>query len=883
MNVIGQFPSSEILGLGRKHLEQHTIDTKDAEPIKSRCYPVSPVIQGLINSEIDRMIDLGVIEPCESPWASPVTLVRKPNKNRLCLDFRKVNDVTEKLAYPIPNMESLMSRLSKTKYISSVDLKDAFWQIPLDSSSREKTAFVVPGRPLYQFTVMPFGLCNAPQRMSKLMDKVIPQELKDRVFVYLDDLLIVTEDFESHLYCLERVARALKQAGLTINVKKSKFVFKELKYLGFVVANGSIKTDPEKVSAVLNFPIPQTKRQARGFLGLAGWYRRFIKDFSTIASPLSDTLKGKVFTMSEDATKSFKNLQLALTEAPILVNPNFNKPFHVQCDASNVGIGGVLFQMDDNNHEHPIYFFSAKLNSAQKNYSVTERECLAVVKTIEKFRPYVEGYHFHIITDHSSLKWLMSTKDLSGKLARWSLKLQNYNFTIEHRRGKWNTVPDTLSRIYEPVIESLESLDPDDSCPFTLDLLDPAFSSEEYEDMKKYVIENTDQLPDFQISDGFVYKKMEHSSGISDILDQRTWKLWIPSALRLSLIRSAHDPPNKSHGGISKTLHRLRERYFWPYMAEDVREFRKQCEKCSEFKSPNTTLKTPLGKTFQVEKPFQHLYADFLGPYPRSKRGNTKIFIALDQLTKFIMLEPIPSSKNSLIINYLKERVFNVFGVPKTFFSDNGTEFKSKDFEEFLQVYGITHLDTPKYHAQANASERANRSILQAIGCYIEGLDHSTWDQHLGEIRSAYLSSFHHTIGMSPYESLFGTSMIQHGSEYPILKQLNCVNQSGIQVLPKNDKMQIIHKYLMEKINTANQISANTYNLRAKARLFKPGEEVYCRTFNLSCFKDNYNKKLAPKFKRCRIRQVAGSNRYEIENLQGKSIGIYHAKDLKPF
>lgn len=445
MNVITTFPSSEIHGLGRTYLEEHNIDTKDSVPIKSRCYPVSPAIQTLIYNEIDRMLKAGVIEPCESPWASPVTLVRKPNKNRLCLDFRKVNKVTEKLAYPIPNMEGLMSRLSNTKYISSVDLKDAFWQIPLDMSSREKTAFVIPGRPLYQFTVMPFGLCNAPQRMSKLMDKVIPQEIKDCVFVYLDDLLIVTPDFPTHLEYLTKVSTALKRAGLTINVSKSRFCFKELKYLGFVVANGTLKTDSDKVNAVLDFPVPKTKRQVRGFLGLSGWYRRFIKDFASISAPLSDTLKYKTFAMTEEALDSFKNLQQALTNAPVLRNPDFNRTFHIQCDASDSGIGGVLFQVDDEGLETPIYYFSAKLNTAQRNYSVTERECLAVVKSVEKFRPYVEGYHFQIITDHSSLKWLMSTRDLTGKLARWSLKLQSYDFDIIHRKGNLNLVPDCLS------------------------------------------------------------------------------------------------------------------------------------------------------------------------------------------------------------------------------------------------------------------------------------------------------------------------------------------------------------------------------------------------------------------------------------------------------
>lgn len=881
--VINQFPSSEVLGLGRTHLEEHVINTKDSSPIKSRYYPVSPAIQHLIYEEIDRMLELGIIETCESPWASPVTLVRKPNKNRLCLDFRKINKVTEKLAYPIPNMEGLMSRLSNTRYISSVDLKDAFWQIPLEMSSREKTAFVVPGRPLYQFKVMPFGLCNAPQRMSKLMDKVIPQELKDCVFVYLDDLLIVTPDLNSHIEYLRKVAIALRQAGLTINIKKSKFCFRELKYLGFIVSNASLKTDPDKVSAVLNFPIPKSKKQVRGFLGLSGWYRRFINNFATLAAPLSDLLKGKTFNMTDEAIDSFHQLQKALTKAPVLSNPDFAKRFHVQCDASDSGIGGVLFQYNQHDEERPIYYFSAKLNSAQRNYSVTERECLAVIKSIEKFRPYIEGYCFNIITDHSSLKWLMPTRDLSGRLARWSLKLQNYDFTIEHRKGKCNIVADSLSRSCEAVIASLETKDPDDTINFHIDLADKAFESEEYIDLQKYILDNQEQLPDFQISNKFVYKKMDHVSGICDVLDQKVWKLWIPSTIRPKLISAAHDPPNKAHGGISKTLHRLRERYYWPYMAEEVRNYISKCHKCLEFKSPNIQLKPPMGKTFQVSRPFQHLYCDFLGPYPRSKKGNTKILIILDQLSKFILLEPIETSKSIVVMECLKERLFSTFGVPETFFSDNGVEFKSNQFENFLKIYGITHLDTPKYHPQANASERVNRGIIEGIGCYINNLDQTTWDIHLPEIRSAYLSSFHRTIGMTPFEALFGISMVQHGTDYSILKNLGCLNEQGILIMPKGDRMQIIHKHIMDKINEANQISAKSYNLRTRNSNYKPGQEVYCRTFNLSCFKDNFNRKLAPKFHRCRIKTVCGTNRYEIENLQGKNLGIYHSKDIKPF
>lgn len=265
---------------------------------------------------------------------------------------------------------------------------------------------------------MPFGLCNAPQRMMMLMDKVIPYELKESVFVYLDDILVTSQDFPSHLQKLQIVAQRLKEAGLTINVAKSNFCFKQVNYLGYIVGESCIKTDPQKTAAIEDFPAPKTKRQVRGFLGLAGWYRRFIPHFASIAAPLSDCLKGEKFNFTNEAAESFQALKTALVSPPVLAQPDFKKTFHLQCDASNTGIGAVLFQKsDDGEKEQPLYYYSAKLTNSEKNYSVTERECLAVIRAVKKFRPYLEGYHFEIITDHSSLKWLMTTKDLSGRLA----------------------------------------------------------------------------------------------------------------------------------------------------------------------------------------------------------------------------------------------------------------------------------------------------------------------------------------------------------------------------------------------------------------------------------------------------------------------------------
>lgn len=258
-----------------------------------------------------------------------------------------------------------------------------------------------------------------------------------------------------------------------------------------IVSKGVIKPDQEKIEAILRFPVPQTIKQARGFLGAAGWYRRFVPDFASKAAGLTDVLKPKKkFIMTADALKSFNALKEALTTEPVLANADFERTFYIQCDASDRGVGGVLFQKDVDGGEHPIMYFSKKLNPAQRNYTVSEKECLAVVLSLDKFRPFVEGYQFVVITDHSSLQWLMCTKDLSRRLARWSLKLQRYTFSIENRRGSLNIVPDALSRSFE-----IEDLTFSEKLDIKIDLDHAAFKSEEYLDLIEFVKSNTDNLP----------------------------------------------------------------------------------------------------------------------------------------------------------------------------------------------------------------------------------------------------------------------------------------------------------------------------------------------------------------------------------------------------
>ena len=427
-------------------LVQHAIETRDAQPIRLRPHRLALTRRQVAEDKIREMAAAGIIEPSNSPWAAPVVLVRKKNGSwRFCVDYRRLNSVTKKDSYPLPRIDDALDYIAGSSWFSSLDLRSGYWQVELAPEARPKTAFTI-GQGLWQFRVMPFGLCNAPATFERLMERVLADVPRSRCVVYLDDLLVHANNFDKALSNLLEVFTAIRQAGLRLNPTKCCLLTRETKFLGHVINASGVATDPEKVAAVRDWPTPANASELKSFLGLASYYRRFVRDFATIASPLNRlTDLGRPFIWDDACATAFTQLRASLTEAPILAYPNAQQPFIVDTDASNVGIGAVLSQQPGDG-ERVVAYYSRALSRAERNYCVTRRELLAVVQAVRHFRPYLHGSHFVIRTDHASLTWLLNFKHPEGQVARWLEALQEYDFDIQHRAGRQHGNADALSR-----------------------------------------------------------------------------------------------------------------------------------------------------------------------------------------------------------------------------------------------------------------------------------------------------------------------------------------------------------------------------------------------------------------------------------------------------
>jgi hypothetical protein len=850
--TIKDFPVATEDFLGRTHLITHKIDTGNEHPVNKRPYMYSPAIEKKLFLEIDRLLKLGVIRRSKSNWANPLVVVDKKGTSdiRVCLDARFLNKITKKDKYPLANVNRIFGRLKQSQYFSTIDLKDAFFQIGLEEADKEKTAFIVTGRGLFEYQVTPFGLCNSAQSQQRLMDKVLGFEHDGDLFCYLHDIVICSQKFEDHIKLLKFVARRLKEAGLTINKKKFQFCKRSIKYLGFIIDDKGLKIDPEKIAPILNYPQPKTVREVRRLVGASSWFRKFIKNFSTLVAPITDLISNnkKKINWTPEAQEAFEKLKTSLVTAPVLAAPNFTISFSVHCDASDVGLAGVLMQRYADG-DKVVAYFSRKLTKSEKNYSTTERECLAVLESVKKFRGYIDATEFEVVTDHASLLWLLNKKDPVGRLGRWALQLQQYSMTLKHRSGREHLVPDALSRAIAEEICSIVTIN------------DVWFN-----ELRAKVEATPDKYPKFALKDGRLYKLMNSKDISFD-----NWRLVVPQDLRESILKENHD--EKAHFGFTKTIKRLKEKYYWPAMHVDVGKYINACDLCKETKAPNTILRPPMGSARIPDIPWSNISIDYKGPFVRSRSGYIYILVVIDNFSKFVLLHPLRKADAKKTIKFLHDEVFLKYSVPNSITSDNGPSFKSKEFANFLESWEIDHQKIPYYHAQGNQAERVMKVIGSAISAYVKEGKHKTWDEKLPEIAAAINTSVHEGHKYTPFEVLFGMKMR--------LKAEDHTHNISIPVEERWQRIKQTHENVKKNLSKSYLQYKKRYDLRTRVRILRPGQVVFRRNFKLSDATKDYSASLARKFVKCVVDKQVGANRYCLKDLSGKTVGIYDAKDIR--
>ena len=433
--------------LGHSTTIKHEIKTGGAKPIRQQPRRVPYHMKKEIDTQIDNMLEKNVIRHSTSPWASPVVLVRKKDGTmRFCIDYRRLNEVTVKDAYPLPRIDDSLDALAGAAWFSTLDMLSGYWQVDVAEDDKCKTAFTTH-RGLYEFNVMPFGLCNAAGTFERLMQAVCGGLRWDICLIYLDDILVFSKTFDDHIERLETVFKRLEDAGLRLKASKCHLFKHKVSYLGHVISEEGVETDPAKIKSIQDWTTPTTVTEVRSFMGLCSYYRRFIKGFAAIATPLHRlTQKNKTFVWSKECQEAFEHLKSALASAPVLTHPDFTEPFILDTDACDQGIGAVLCQ----SHcgvEQVIAYGSRTLSKSEKKYCVTRKELLAVVHFIKTFRPYLYGKKFVLRTDHSALRWMMNFKEPEGQLARWLDTLSEYDFEVQHRAGRLHRNADAMSRI----------------------------------------------------------------------------------------------------------------------------------------------------------------------------------------------------------------------------------------------------------------------------------------------------------------------------------------------------------------------------------------------------------------------------------------------------
>ncbi|KAF9760655.1 Transposon Tf2-9 polyprotein [Nosema granulosis] len=726
--------------LGCIKTDAMTVPLTSTVPVHKKPYPIPVALLPKVKQEIRRLIKLGVIKESKSEYASPAFPISKKNGDlRLVIDYRELNKVTVKLGYPFPSIQYSLMELKGSRFFSQLDLNMGYYQIPIAEEDTHKTSFVLPfGQ--YEFLRMPFGLTNAPREFQRVMTTIFQDMPFVKVFV--DDILIFSENQKEHERHVIDVLRRCLERGISINMQKSTFLLKEVKYLGKIINEDGIKADTSALVKIDPLKIPRTKKQIMRILGIINWFRDHIPKLSQKITPITNKLqKNAKCTWSDYGTQCIKEIVKDIKTNIVLHHPDLENPFTISTDASDEGIGAVLEQ-----EGKVVGLYSHKLQTAEKNYTTTEKELLAIIKALKHFRPIIFGCEILVKTDHRNLLYI--TECQTNRAQRWKILLDEFGVKLEYIKGEENVGADLLSRCLLTKIAAV---------PTQINPIMEKIGRKRIEDfpMQMQGLSRSEMFP-VTIQD--VY-----------FMTDRQQRIIIPEDCEKQIIQQAHEI--LVHPGINKLTKTLSSGFVIKNIVKKVKGYNVTCKVCQLNKSTQSKLGTLTG-FLTANAPFENIAVDFFGPietrhFENGESSNTKLhlLVIIDIFSKWVKIVPLRKITAKSTIKAIKKHWFDKFGAPKNLLSDQGKQFVSQEFTSFLQQNKVEHRKSSIYNPTGNSVvERANKVIGTSLRC----LKNLSIKDAIRRTERAMRNSYHITLNATPYQVIHGVHPLNPLKKYEV-------------------------------------------------------------------------------------------------------------------